>query len=1295
MLPSRSVSIVVFVGDPWLNEGLAHDALCSRRQKEMSRPRSVTRQRQHTESHHTDPRLPGTSRQGLSSSATSQTSTTSLSTAFVHLGQRQVAFFDRVIDLLPDDAQEFSELKRAYNRARSEDGSSLPRDLDADADAALWDSLLRLTHVRGRTWAQRWDAVRVALGLEPRIVSEDDESGRSTPDEETPRQAAGNRPHSWHAEVAKIARLRAPSSTTESPAAAAQQRRRDGRTEADEIEALRARMAALTAEASSLASSIERGPAQGATIARPSILVSARDRGKSSRGRKLRFASSSEQFEISKATTVESASDEEGHHVGSSHTSPPTNTKSNEHHRTAFTPAKRRFEEVVARSRSERDASRRAEEAQQEAAEEVQLASAYRQADLLFGAHLVRKCLSWWLTLHRKRTANYQHAVRARDELLKTKAFDAWSMHYRKEHRRISSAAKIDTVRCKLRAWRIWQRTYQEKRRRHREERRMELRGAFEVTRSKMEYRLTNDYYQHWRRALMERRASRFRAEHLLRGAISLWRIHTWRTSMLHESEERISSRQQSTLLSLAWRRWTIATQMREQSAIARSYDRQQTLQYCLNRWVENLAQKKSEQRRAALADRWRTRLTKAYAWQVWMEKAQRIVSLQAQADAFQIQQEEKQRAIYLRKWILCERRQLFVRISSSRRIALLFSKWHTKHSTMKEDLMEKEAVIHSKRNSKSRLETFKVWKEATRKIVLAQQLAAKRDGRKVLGEVMSLWKASNRRKELAWYQAQAVDAHAVQRRCYSIWIDRRRQNKLKECERRRNFECLRNSFAFWQANAAERRREAIAVAMMRSKVERRTRGEVLHKWTVRVIERKSLYMEAAEAHDGLLLQRAWQAWMAACIRHDDMLNLSNSFRDVKCEDWMRRLFTKWSNAARAERLRRERAERFLAQHRKQVMHRVIEQWYDRYMEATMREQELNALLQRQEAAKRSVLAHWKARTRCLPAVQLDHARLKSHAFYRWHELLPFARLRRTALEHDRLVMQAKAFDHWLYVAKAKRAFRAAARFGGPSAVRLRAAHRRSSANPGGSSGGGIFGGAGRTSRRRTGSPGLMEDSTSGNGRQASMTPRQRAKSAFTRLSSDEKRDADVSSLRESDLGLGSSPNKAKAARSMATSGGAAIARAANGRPAETSGTRLPALEGKRSTLASPPPALRRWMNGITYSGSLLPAEEDGASGMQPSSEIFSEPSRRARHDFLPRRVRQPPTNAGQEIEIGHGDAETGTRGTTRTPSPASRTQSEATIRVRYSPRKQRPVPSDELLNTLRARRRRIPEQED
>lgn len=95
----------------------------------------------------------------------------------LRLNDAEIEFFDEVVDAIRPDSCSFVELKDAFNDAVGATAHldrvarTLPpgvKDRRKAAELRLWNSLLAMVQVRGESWAERWDTVRVLLGLDPR-----------------------------------------------------------------------------------------------------------------------------------------------------------------------------------------------------------------------------------------------------------------------------------------------------------------------------------------------------------------------------------------------------------------------------------------------------------------------------------------------------------------------------------------------------------------------------------------------------------------------------------------------------------------------------------------------------------------------------------------------------------------------------------------------------------------------------------------------------------------------------------------------------------------------------------------------------------------------------------------------------------------------------------------------------------------------------------------------------------------------------------------------------------------------
>ncbi|UZJ51935.1 hypothetical protein CBS101457_001255 [Exobasidium rhododendri] len=1126
----------------------------------------------------------------------------SLSTSFVNLNAHDIDFFDQIVDLLPPGADDFASLKRAYNKLRGESEYYI----NETQDAFLWDTLLKLIQVRGKDWAKRWDAVRMAIGLEPRVSSgsererdngvdgqgEEEVEEEETSESDTVKEQGGGRDSS-------------------SPA---MQESRPSTTRA-EIEALRRRMALLTTEAGNLVGTIQRRTepevshaVQRSFVTRNEERRSAKSRNVKGSARQLRFAEQEIVKRDEKATKVESASDEENARTQRVPLRPYKFPSVDDLRPVA---AQRQFDEVVARSRNEREAQKRAQEDQQEAIEEARLFPLLKKADQLSSYHLKCKCFLWWKTSSLQRNKKVEEARQARDVVIAGKVLKAWRSSTTKRQSRLRGAAKVDDVRCKLRAWRVWRRTLQEASTQRREEKRSRLKGAYTLTRRIVEQRIVKEGFLHWKLVLMTHRTTHFRTQHLVRGAFSLWKLHMWRSITLSAKEVVVKGKIEDELISRAWEKWTEACRMNNMNRLAEAFHRHRLLQKFFLDWTITREEKATLRRREALADRWRARRTKRSALLSWQHSLAGVRRKEHKANDLQARQVDVLLTSTLKIWRARRREVLFQKVDVFRVMSTAFTKWTKRYDQLTLRLTKLEDTLTSRIEGKTLGVAFHMWRETTEQIVMSQRLAGERDRRKIKTETFIRWMKAVQGKRGDMQHATVIDGFLLQRKMWSLWMARHTEVKVELLRRSRNRALMGTTMTFWKARFTERRQEKLKIDAIQKTIEGRIRRESLSKWTAAVIERKSVLMEAREKRDAYIVRSVWLKWIDACLRHEDMLNLSKSFIDVKKEEQLRRTFLAWVKFARAESNRKLLAKQFLREKRTITLEKSVTQWYDRYVESSLRPLEYEALLQRQKIVQRLIFTRWKSRTTSLPAIRFDHVRSKSHTFYRWLERLPLVRVENQATRWDKQSMQRKGFQHWSAAARAKKAVRAAARFGGPSAARLRSTaylYQRGMSNP--------YGGFGSSS------PSPVPTKQSRHKVTQNVTPTMLKRMPLS-LSNSEK---GQESLRESDLVMIDGGG----------GGGGGSSRNSNNRE-----RRVPLELDRHNDAAAPTPALQRWMQTLHQSARKeVNAEEAEASSEPPSS--FLNQKRAQRREQI-----------------------------NRTPSPtASQVQSEVTMRIRSSPRK-------------------------
>lgn len=134
--------------------------------------------------HHHNQDLLGVSTSSTYSASSSRTAN-GISTLqpFFNISSSELHFFDTLISLLPKGSSDFSVLKRTYEETLSSQLGEAK--VQVERDAKLWNLLLSLLPIRGKTWASKWDSVRMGIGMEPRSSDEEkDETSVSSSNED-------------------------------------------------------------------------------------------------------------------------------------------------------------------------------------------------------------------------------------------------------------------------------------------------------------------------------------------------------------------------------------------------------------------------------------------------------------------------------------------------------------------------------------------------------------------------------------------------------------------------------------------------------------------------------------------------------------------------------------------------------------------------------------------------------------------------------------------------------------------------------------------------------------------------------------------------------------------------------------------------------------------------------------------------------------------------------------------------------------------------------------------------------
>ncbi|EPQ26380.1 uncharacterized protein PFL1_06028 [Pseudozyma flocculosa PF-1] len=1041
--------------------------------------------------------------------STSATSRFSITQAFSSLRQHEVRFFDQVIDLLPSHAADFAQLKAAYNvvvaseiegRARSGrnagkraavDGGMVDgdgSDEEQEWDTNLWSCLLSLVKVRGRDWKERWDSVRMALGLEPR--SSGDETGQTTQSQDEGDDSASSKSPSASAEDSSSDPNRHPWQRRPTLTHAATPRRQQEDASHHQRMAGQKRKADVPHsrhEAAAVPEVVERnsrfGTAPGpsrrrgdaeAGPSRPRLRANSHedrlDSPRSSsferieRRRMLQlgvdgFAEAEPRSDTEPLDSVRSRlqrmriqsggpedSEARGQRFDSSMSDPEDSTRALASSSPSGLPstAQRRFQEVVRNSQAEREALRRARIARQEAEEEQQWSEEARRADEVFAHRLLRTCLQWWLTVARRQAEQVRHASEAHDRIVLARSWDRWKETAQQESAERVRAERIDQVRCKLGAWRRWRRLCRQRQAAKQDEKKRALHKAYYQVTKRQKRHVVRDSYQAWRGLYLERVADAIRRRHLQQGAFAIWQLRLARSANLAAQEFEVVQRHRFRLIDAAWTEWHRRTMLSIwHNTLTVAVDRH------LVAGAFALWRKQTLLRELAEAfERRRLQTAGFVGWNEARHVAAEQRRKEALADRWRNRRSKRSALQHWRHRLsslveLVHRADRFVEQVGEARLASALSIWVA---------LERGTLLVRVRDARALEAMFAQWRQHHRALTtsLAQRESTVGARRRENTLAMALEHWRQRCSNVLGMQRLAVDTDAARVRftLLDLWRGRVEAQGARERQAVVAGRAMvqRRALSVWTARLRQARLEALLsdrddqarVSHLVSRRDGRLRAEALQHWLHLTIERRNAELNAALYRRLKQQQAAFYHWISLCLKHDDMLNLVQSHVDLKRAAQVQRAFSVWLSRARAERDRRQRLSSFLAGRRHTSLLEGFETWRGRYLESTLRSIEYEVTLKHHEVSVLRLLRVWQERTTALPAIRLRNRNLKRLALHQWIRALPNQRRSRLAQERDEDKVKHGAMAVWKAKWRERKRVRAAQRFGALGVGRLR-----------------------------------------------------------------------------------------------------------------------------------------------------------------------------------------------------------------------------------------------------------------
>ncbi|KDN44938.1 hypothetical protein K437DRAFT_256801 [Tilletiaria anomala UBC 951] len=1015
-------------------------------------------------------------------SAGSSGSRIDISTAFGHLADEDVRFFDQVVSLLAPGSATFAQLKQAHNDILAADlaesltmtgnrkeaegeAQEMLRENRRQRDARLWDALLRLMQVKGSDWRERWDAVRIGIGLEPRMSEEESFADEDERTETSTFSATPSDNDLSEATVSPAEHLRYLGSPRLTPRAGTfHGRYKQHFPVISEEKAHRLRYHENVSRDSSLESAGDEQQLAATGRYRPSASPTppAYEDATQSNDRVLLRARGSLLHEKSAAVPLI----ERQVRVLPTRRPLLSDRSSTEEQMPVRTPrgaASRQFREFVAASIHQRDATAYEALERARAGEDRSL----RLASARYDYSLLRRSLSWWSACCKQKGVQRASTARAQDIVFLSHAMERWKDCAAAKRKKAKLAAKADNVRVKLLVWRRWKRLAALHTDKKMEERCAELKNVYKEVVRRHVARAVRQAFHAWKQRIRHAMADDFRKQNLHSNAFTLWKIRAAQKNVMGAREKAMAAKRGRALVCEAFQAWRAVAQLqwlesehkrRKESAVIeyafdawrrhatlkalqRAFERHRLQRVAIQRWCSMLNAHQTYRRLEKVAARRRDRRVKRLAFAVWRARAAQLSNLYIRGDGMLVQLQRKRKEHILRVWRLAVRELIVQRRRELQIQNRALAQWRHHTTRLRDEAAVKGDKLVRLWDARKQKHAWQLWKlhaqgnkEEEREVQQAFEI-------KSLTGALAAWRVRFVEQQSNARKATLADRYMLKRRVLDVWREgllERRAFKLQEQFADRHAARVLKA---WTSRFRTRQHERLGVAAVQCRIEDRIQRQALAKWTSRVVEVKSVLLEMADACDATLLLQAFNRWKEAMQRARRRKQVLLELLALRERDMQHRVMQIWHAGAHASRKRRQTLQQYSQNANQRLIQRAWDHWNDKTQDRRLGALEFATLVRRREIAIESIISKWITNTPALPAIRYRNTILKRHAFEQWRVAYPQAGAWRAAASLDRQQLLSQALATWKYTARQRHTLRAAARYCGASTDRLCSTH--------------------------------------------------------------------------------------------------------------------------------------------------------------------------------------------------------------------------------------------------------------
>ncbi|KIY69989.1 hypothetical protein CYLTODRAFT_442301 [Cylindrobasidium torrendii FP15055 ss-10] len=641
---------------------------------------------------------------------------------------------------------------------------------------------------------------------------------------------------------------------------------------------------------------------------------------------------------------------------------------------------------------------------EEDAWKKIKMAQDEKDADEYYRLRVMERCFGMWSEVYQWIVTTHRQVQEAREALILQIYYRRWRdrLASKQVHVRTQLArADLFFLRTALIAWR-----------RHLVQRqhanwRDAMRGKMRLVRQKRDERLKKEVMVVWRQARQDLAADDHYNRQLVRRAFTRWQKRLVSIDQLEDLADQYQENELFRIMDSCWANWRLriaeATMARQVGA--------RLQREAMSRWLKRL-------NNVCIADRFYDRIILKNAVTRWQGSLAGVRKLEKRATRHVARQDDVLLLAVFRVWKARELGVLLERVTARRIQKRMLAVWVTRLAQVR-----KKETLALRFASQSRwplVNAFQTWRTGLQVIRVGEQTAIRHHTIQLQSKIWIEWLGQLQEHNAITKKARLTELYFLMRRTWGRMQAVHRERALQRKLRKFNDKKADKIFVDWMLRAQKQRRLRTAEKIVSTTVRVRILGDILAQWTDRVIEIKEREIEVRQRYEIGLLVNAFTKWKHICLRHVEDLSLMESYREVKREDQVRRMFFQWLSAARAARHRKLLLQRLEDEKKLTLLSGAWERWTEKFRDQQLRPLEYQFLYTSQKSTLRNAMEKWKSRTKAFPAIRFHATNVKARTWEAWRKQMPLAQLARKAREFDQKHTLARFFDELIQAYRTK-----------------------------------------------------------------------------------------------------------------------------------------------------------------------------------------------------------------------------------------------------------------------------------